>query len=428
MPPAPFSVQCKPASKEGTGLGGPSPNPAKRHYTHNKREVSPEDETIDKRDSRPTRTLPGRKTVPMVWPNPFDMTDLPKDSDDNPNLQLTQRGPEPPVLPTINSTPFTQATYPQLAIPFERLIANLDPVLVEKVSSKTSQYLAVLPFGAGASLFAASPSINVEILNFLVTLGIQENLTALALAKARWRSKPKGKSDFQTPWTLILSGFSKDLGKYLVWQQTFAVSTMLTFSVVPFDKDLCSWMIMNISGDAVKPGSEAETHALGTIKSTLWQNTRFRTAANAAMSASNVPGSTNERTLKVTESFCLAYIESHNAQGEFAPIWQLTGRPVTNNPDLHKAVIEAIQAPHYWLSTHLMEIGKRFVKCSWCKADTHPAHACPLPKTPDWAGPKPDNAERFKKRHEHPQSNSNFRGRRGRGRGRGMAKGFHIEA
>ncbi|KAG6893239.1 hypothetical protein C0992_010774, partial [Termitomyces sp. T32_za158] len=251
-----------------------------------------------------------------------------------------------------------QAVYPCLAILFERLITNLDPVLVEKVTIDPDQYLTVIPFGAGASLFATFSSIDVEILNFIVTLGIQKDPIPLTIAKARWRSKSKGKGDFQTPWTLILSSFSSfsmNLYKFLVWQQTFAVTPTLAFSIVPFDEDLRSWVIMNISGDVVRPGLEAKTHALGTIKSTLWHNTRFRAAANTAMSDSNVPGLTDERALKATQSFQIMHIESHNACREFAPIWQLTGKPITRNANLHKAVIEAIQAPHYWLATHLLE-------------------------------------------------------------------------
>ncbi|KAG6874762.1 hypothetical protein C0992_006656 [Termitomyces sp. T32_za158] len=226
-----------------------------------------------------------------------------------------------------------------LAIPFERLITNLDSVLVEKVTIDPDQYLTVISFGAGASLFATFPSINVEILNFIVTLSIQEDPIPLTIAKARWRSKPKGKSDFQMPWTLILSGFSMNLYKFLVWQQTFAVTPTLAFSIVPFDKDLRSWVIMNILGDVVRPGLEAKTHTLGTIKSILWHDTRFRAAANAAMSESSVPGLTDECALKATQSFQITYIESHNASGEFAPIWQLTGKPITKNANLHKAVI-----------------------------------------------------------------------------------------
>lgn len=89
----------------------------------------------------------------------------------------------------------------------------------------------------------------------------------------------------------------------------------------------------------------------------------------------------DERALWVTESFDLSYIESNDARGEPAPIWQLTDKPLSANVDLHKAVLDAIWAPKYWLNIHLLEIGKRLIECAWCKADTHPVHACLFPQT-----------------------------------------------
>ncbi|KAG6895685.1 hypothetical protein C0992_013296 [Termitomyces sp. T32_za158] len=300
----------------------------------------------------------------------------------------------------------------------------MDETLRAKVEDNPDEFLAVLPFGAGSKLYADNPSINISILNFLTSLGIQENPSDLQLAKARWRAKPKGKSDFQTPWTLLLSSFSEDLKTFLLWQQTFTVDQVVTFNVVPFDKSLRSWVIMNVSGDAVRSGDEAKCLALGSIKAALWFNTRFRAVANAALAESKVPSSTDERTLRATESFDLKYIESNDARGDPAPIWQLTGKPLSTNQDLHRAVVEAVRAPKYWLKSHLMEVGKRLVECVWCKADTHPAHACPFPLTLDWAGPKPGTTKRLSRRPtDREESPFPPRGERGGGRGTRGSRG-----
>lgn len=104
---------------------------------------------------------------------------------------------------------------------------------------------------------------------------------------------------------------------------------------------------MNILGNAVKASEEAKRQALGAIKSVLWFNSCFRAAANAALSDSNVMGTTNERTLLATKLFDLSFIESNDARGDPAPIWQLIGKLLTTNVTLHKAVIEAIRAPKY---------------------------------------------------------------------------------
>lgn len=181
------------------------------------------------------QTLPRRGT-PFLWPNAQDMSNLPRDADENPTAHASQQGLTPAVLPAANATTFTQAVYPKLMIPFERLVANLDKALLKQVEECLGNFLAVLPFSAGSKLYVNSPSINIHILNFLIMLGIQDTPASLQLAKARWRAKLRGKSDFQTPWSLILSGLSRDLKLYLLWQQTFAVDKNV--SVIPFDKSL----------------------------------------------------------------------------------------------------------------------------------------------------------------------------------------------
>ncbi|KAG6895684.1 hypothetical protein C0992_013295 [Termitomyces sp. T32_za158] len=102
-------------------------NPAKRLCTHDEngpimtqrqRDPSPLEETIDERDSRPTRALP-KRNEPFLWPNAQDMTNLPKDEDENPTTHLTQQGPTPLTLPIPGAGTFTQAVFPRLVIPFE---------------------------------------------------------------------------------------------------------------------------------------------------------------------------------------------------------------------------------------------------------------------------------------------------------------------
>ncbi|KAG6893241.1 hypothetical protein C0992_010763, partial [Termitomyces sp. T32_za158] len=221
----------------------------------------------------------------FVFPDPF--TEEPAGGDDNPATHTSQRG-EQPHIPAVNSTTFTQSRVPRAVIPFKRLTANLDQGLVEMVERAPDEFLAIIPFGAGSKLYKDQPMLPAHIALFLKALAIGVN--SLEVSKPVWRNKPSNKKDFETPWTLVMSGASQELKDFLIWQQTFAVSKELTFTVIPFDMTLRSWVITNISGGAVKPGEGPKMVALGSLKKALWENQRFRAIANRILADQGVQG------------------------------------------------------------------------------------------------------------------------------------------
>ncbi|KAG6894619.1 hypothetical protein C0992_005383, partial [Termitomyces sp. T32_za158] len=344
----------------------------------------------------------------FVFPDPF--TEEPIGGDENPASQMTQGGDQPHI-PAVNSTTFTQSPVPRAVIPYKRLIANLDQGLVDMVERAPEEHLAIIPFGAGSKLYKNQPMLSAHIALFLEALAIGAN--EIEVSKAVWRNKPSNKKDYETPWTLILAGASQELKDFLVWQQTFAVSKELTFTVVPFDMNLRSWVITNISGGAVKEGEGPKRIALGTLKKALWENQRFRVIANKILADQGVPGSARQRAHRATTTFDLTYIASQDVNGNSAPVWQLTGKPLTTDDELHAVFKLEVCRTRVMVGLHYLDMEKRLVECAWCKADSHPAHACPLPKVDDWMGPCPDNAERFRKRLEA-----------GRGRGFNTATGI----
>ena len=89
--------------------------------------------------------------------------------------------------------------------------------------------------------------------------------------------------------------------------------------------------------------------------------------------------------------------ETKDSRRNNAPIWQLTGKPITTDHARHREYLSIIRGERYLVGLHFLDIKKRFVDCAGCKSDNHPAHMCPFPKTEDWMGPTPDNAERFLK-------------------------------
>jgi hypothetical protein len=348
------------------------------------------------------------------------MTDLPSDRNLNPSIQQSQQGPERHV-PADKATPFTRAVFPRIVIPYKLLVANLDAVIVEQIQQAAPDtYLAVVVFGAGNKYFREHPTCNSDITSFIKTLGVGDDLSNLSIAKAVLRNNPNQKRDFERPWTMVLGGAPQELKEYLVWHQTFAVHPELTFSVLPFNSGLQSWVIMNISRDAVQKGDAAKRDVLGKIKALLWHSPHFRAITDKCLATVGIAGSCSERAYKATTSFEITYIESNNAQGIHAPIWQLTGRPLSSDPLLHEEFLASVRQQHYWVGLHMLTIDKCIVDCVWCKSNTHPAHACPFPKIPDWLGLVPTAASSALAQAESPTNRGRGHGHgRGSGRGRG---------
>lgn len=348
---------------------------------------------------------------PFIFPSPFLMTDLPTDVTLNPSIQSSQRGNKPHT-PDISVT-FTKAAFPRVVTPYSKLVANLDKHIVELIEAKPDDYLAVVPYSAGNSYYNEHPRANSEILAFIKSLCIGEATPNLSIAKASPRNKVNTKRDFEKPWSMILSGASTELRTYLIWQQTFASHPDITFSILPFDKSLQSWVIMNISGDAVANTPEAKALALGAIKHKLWHDSAFRSLTDRCLSIQKIVGSTSFKAHHATTSFDLTFIESHDTHGNEAPIWQLTGKPISEDPVAQECFFKIIRQHKYYVGMHALQIDKRIVECVWCKSNTHPGHACPFPKVEDWLGPKPDTVTRFQERFSSPG------GRGGARRGRG---------
>ena len=353
---------------------------------------------------------------PFVFSDPYDMMDLPSDRNLNPSIQQSQQGPERHVLAD-KATPFTRAVFPRIVIPYKLLVANLNAVIVEQIQQAAPDtYLAVIVFGAGNKYFREHPTCNADITSFTKMLGVGDDLSNLSIAKAVPCNNPNQKCDFERPWTMVLGGAPQELKEYLVWHQTFVVHPELTFSVLSFDSGLQSWVIMNISRDAVQEGDAVKRDVLGKIKALLWHSPCFHVIADKCLAAVGIAGSCSKCAYKATTLFEVTYIESNNAQGIHAPIWQLTRRPLSSDPLLHKEFLASVCQQCYWVGLHMPTIDKCIVDCVWCKSNMHPAHACPFPKIPDWLGLVPTAASSALAQAESPTN-------RGQGHGHGCGSG-----
>ncbi|KAJ6521136.1 hypothetical protein DFH09DRAFT_803955, partial [Mycena vulgaris] len=165
----------------------------------------------------------------------------------------------------------------------------------------------------------------------------------------------------------------------------------LAFHVTTFDPDAECWVVMTISGDSVRDDPAAKAKVLGTIKRRLWNDNRFVNFVNGVLGVAGVPGSGRQRVVEATKTFDLVYVETENAQGVHAPVYQLTAKPITTDPATHCTWIALIRGlpGGYVTGLHALVIDKRFVDCVWCKSRMHPAHNCPFPQIEGWLGANP---------------------------------------
>ncbi|KAJ7922099.1 hypothetical protein B0H13DRAFT_1604014, partial [Mycena leptocephala] len=303
----------------------------------------------------------------------------------NAYLQFSRRGNKPADIPQNTDIPWTQAVYPHPVITSDDLLDSLDPQQRAKIEANPCDFLAVVPICARKVFYQKNPSIHHDALKFILSLGftydgiddVDDNTMDLSLPK---RAGPAN-GNYAKPWAVILSDAHPTATEFLVWFQTFGVNTSLAFHVLPFDFSLQSCVIMNISGDAVKKSGKALSEALATIKKGCWADVAWVNHIENCLSQAGVPGSAREHAVLATKSFVLTLIDTDNSKGDPAPIWQLTGKPVSADRDQRVRWIPLTKGIPFLVGFNPLETGKRFVNCAWCKNATHPGHQCPLPCT-----------------------------------------------
>jgi hypothetical protein len=178
--------------------------------------------------------------------------------------------------------------------------------LVKIVTDAPEDYIAIVVFNAGNKYFREYPNANLDVKRFIESLGLPDK--EVTVAKPVSKNKPNQRRDFEKPWTMILAGAGAELKNFLLWHQTFAVTPTLAFNALPFNKEAQSWVIMNVSGDAVSDSEDKKNVALGKIKSLLWFDTKFRAFADRCLAPLGVGESTAERAYLATTTYDLSIL------------------------------------------------------------------------------------------------------------------------
>ncbi|KAF8178317.1 hypothetical protein K438DRAFT_1977953 [Mycena galopus ATCC 62051] len=385
-------------------------------------EPTDDEPTIDEPESRPHRPLPHRNfqphamnATPYTFPDPESTYRLPTMVGENPHLKETQEDPAPAILPNADNirVPFTLKIFPRIVLTLAQLTKNMAEGQVADIVANPSNFIALIPHGAGKKFFDEHPHANREAKEFIESLRTDE-MSVEGIDVALPKAKHKAKRDSDGPYPMILTGANAALAEFLTWHQTFSVNARLTFHALKFDHTVVSWVVMTIAGDAVRDGPETKVKVLGAIKKRCWGDGRFGTITAGLQSEAGVAGSFSHRIVSATDTFDLTYIHSDNAQGDAAPIFLLTAKPLTSDPEKHKRWLQAIRdiPGGYFVGMHALQINTRLLDCFWCKNQTHPAHGCAFHKVDGWLGVIPDNAQRHEDRIRRNKERDEGRGDR----------------
>ncbi|KAL0959260.1 hypothetical protein HGRIS_014531 [Hohenbuehelia grisea] len=174
--------------------------------------------------------------------------------------------------------------------------------------------------------------------------------------------------------------------------------------------------------------------ALREICHTLWYTPDFRYLVDRILAQKGIGSSAEERAIYATSSFNLTPVQVGGDSNPRGSVWQLTGEPICDDPEDHKALLSIVRRCTYLIQEmHLLEVKRLFNPCEWCKSEMHPYQTCPVPHVDNWLGPETDNdmiaaavgnGGTRPNRGRGGQARGNWNGRsRGTTRGRGSTRG-----
>lgn len=184
----------------------------------------------------------------------------------------------------------------------------------------------MIVFGAGYKFYRDNVIIPGQIRTFLEGLVDKSRpKPPMKLIRPEASRTTKKDSEHSPPFAMVLVCEDEEFRKFMLAVQTFAVNDKLAFSVVPFDKQIVSWVIVNFVGDAVEEGNEAE--ALAAIKLKVWGATSYRLFVTEKYAAAGLHGTTSEHVLDSTKSWRLTFVKNYREDGRPHHVFQLTGKP-----------------------------------------------------------------------------------------------------
>ncbi len=341
--------------------------------------------------------------MPYKFPDPHATANLPMASETFPYDKLTCSGETPETLPTGSNTPFTDAIYPQVFIPWNHITAGFPEDIRTAITESPEKFIAAVPFGAGPKFYEDNCRADLMLKMFLKGLDFPDKgkITVFFLLEAKEDKKSRNREEgrtrrsaFDKPWPLIVTGFSEKFGKFLLWNQCFATASQAVWNLVPFNPKALAWTITAFQGNVVENDPVLIAEALARIKDATWRDTSIQNLVKWITQAQGLSGNPAELTVKMTQSWRLSYVETKNFDNDKGPVFLLTGEPITINLNMHRAITAHIRQLKIRVNYQQLINVNKIIGCDWCKNQDHPSHACPFPEVDStWYGPSSDELQ-----------------------------------
>ncbi|SJK97899.1 uncharacterized protein ARMOST_01155 [Armillaria ostoyae] len=324
--------------------------------------------------------------MPYELPDPRNTTSLPTADEAYPYNKFAGTGETSSILPAGSATPFTNAAYPRLYVPWNHLTAGFPKDLRNDIAVSPDKFLAGLPYGAGPKWYADNPRADLLLEEFLDGFDFPDKGTITVFYPVEEKEGKKGKnkgrnrkSAFDKPWPLVITGISDDFMKFLVWQQCFPVSSRVVWSFVPFNPKALAWVISAYQGNVVRNDQSLIAEALACLKVAVWRDIPLQILVKRITQAQGKSGNPVELTVKMTQSWRLVYTETKNLDNDKGQVLLLIGEPITEDLDLHRALAAHIRRLRVRVNYQRLLNVDKIIGCDWCKNQDHPSHACPFP-------------------------------------------------
>ncbi|KAK0494161.1 hypothetical protein EDD18DRAFT_1356107 [Armillaria luteobubalina] len=212
-------------------------------------------------------------------------------------------------------------------------MAGFPEEIWEAITASPEKFIVAVPFGAGPKFYADNHRADLLIKMFLDGLDFLDKgkITVFFPLETKEDKKSvnrdKGcsrRSAFDKPWPLMVTGFSEDFGKFLLWNQCFATASQSMWNLVPFNPKSLAWTIMAFQGNIVCNKPELIAEALACIKATMWCNITIQNLVKCITQAHGCSGNPAELVVNMTQSWRLSYIKTKNFDDDKGPIFVLT--------------------------------------------------------------------------------------------------------
>ncbi|TBU56965.1 hypothetical protein BD310DRAFT_1040145 [Dichomitus squalens] len=332
----------------------------------------------------------------------------------NPNYWLTQIGKEKPALPE-GGEAFVTGPLPHIHISDWHHLGNIQDQQSAMVKERGKALLALVPHGGGREMNKAAVKIAQCFQEFLSSLRF-EGLGGKGADVIVTPPDPRNaggigsKNPFAQPWTFyvdIQNDPADFLRAFLLYQEHFAISPLLSFSVYPLVSDNPQpWKLFVLMSPHLPRLDAAHNKVLAmrdatrnTIIGKLKAHQGYRDLV-AKLATCNIghTGDHEQVFMTVTDTYHLQPVTAETSDGTY-PAYIFYARPITTGKkeldSLKSAIREALcgaTGDHFYVNMRKIQViddaksGPAAVDCKLCKSETHITAECPLPKARGWRG------------------------------------------